>query len=220
MRRLRGCCVLFQCIWIDTFLVSLPTLLRSSMYSRYYNSSAANPSCFLYAKSYSLGASSTWYSFACGQASTNVLVLASITRTGEKISSTSTNANANANANANPTIFGGSPPTETSSTSSGQSPTTTSSSSSNNIWKIIVAGAVGGVILIVVVVTAMCYLWQQRTLRIKKAVDPPGPPTAEYQQSAVSNWVNELTPYPPPPAPSTAGRRTIYDGRMLEYGRS
>jgi hypothetical protein len=157
---------------------SRPSLNASSILTRIPSSQEA-PYCFRYARTSALGATNTYYSYACGTASADVLVLATATNGAAQ-----TDASDPTGAGDNPllTIPGVNLPTETGTGTNSMSnnPTTSKSPLSTTAIALI---AVAGVVIISIVLFLGYWFCLRERKRKHEIVYPPAPPQLDYQQT-------------------------------------
>ncbi|KAF1993614.1 hypothetical protein P154DRAFT_395171, partial [Amniculicola lignicola CBS 123094] len=205
-----GCCNNIECLdnWAtcreygqnNCMGVNLDEAVCSSIYGSILKCSQEAPHCFRYARTSALGATDTFYSYSCGSATQDVLVLA-----------TATNGAVQTPAS-NPTGLGGSPlgsipsllPTASTGTgSTSNSPTTGSVNNSPLSTTAIALSAVAGVILLsIALILGYCCCWRKRLVQNTALVDAKRTTQLPYQITnpsatgprAISEWSVSVPP--------------------------
>ena len=199
-----------------------------------YQSSSADPSCFVYARIASLGAQSTYYSWACGQSNGDVSVL--VTTTGGKAPSQSPTTNIR-----NPTtdILGSIFPSDSGQASPTSSPGSTSSSKgiTLSMGAIIGLSLVGFVILSAAITMCLCCYRRTRGRTTQRIDNPPqpthnqipymttvgnnsnytqsvAPSHPNYQPDRITRWQGSV-PLGPPPTVAPPPPQSVLSGQTL-----
>jgi hypothetical protein len=160
----------------------LDALLDASSPLTNISSSQEAPYCFRYARTSALGATDTYYSYACGTASADVLVLATATNGAAQ-----TDASDPTGAGDNPllTIPGVNLPTDTGTGtySTSNNPTIGNASRSPLSTTAIALIAVAGVVIISIALFLGYWFCLRERKRKHEIVYPPAPPQLDYQQT-------------------------------------
>lgn len=187
----------------------------------FFPSSSANPSCFKYARVASLGALTTYYSWACGQSGGIMSALATPTGNGGGGISTK--------AQQNPTSLFTSPPTGVGTAPTdiprGSGPGNSNPGKTSLSTGAIVGISVVGLIALVVLLVFGYFCCRKRERKAAGRILHPPPPNPPYipttygypnsERNPIPSWMSDIPPGAPPnaqpvPPASVFGGTTLY----------